>query len=400
MYRRDALLSLHDLLSYFPAVAILGPRQTGKTTLARSYGDARNAIYLDLENPEDRRLLADPVPFLRMQAGQLIILDEVQRVPELFPALRGLIDEGRRAGRLSGQFLILGSASRDLLRQSSEGLTGRIAFLELPPLTLSEVEPESPSQLWVRGGYPESYLAPTDALSLTWRRSYITQYLERDLPLLGIRTPAETLRRLWTMVATAHGTQLHPANLGTALGLDAKTVASHLDTLSDLMLLRRLLPWSANLGKRLVKTPKVYWRDSGVVHALLGIATYRELLSHIGLGFSWEGFVIEQLINVAGPGVRPWFFRTSAGAEIDLLLELEGGALWAIEVKHSSTPVPSKGFYNASKDVAAARRIVIHTGDRVYAGSDGTEYFPLMAAMREVRKLQRVNRPDTATAGA
>lgn len=378
---RRAASEIIEHVDLFPAVAILGPRQVGKTTLAFEIGESRPSVYLDLELPEDRRILIDPVPYLEAQEGKLVILDEVQRAPDLFSALRSVIDQRRRAGYRTGQFLLLGSASRDLLRQSAESLAGRIVYDELTPLMADEAEETPLDELWLRGGFPESLLARSGNASLSWRRSFITQYLERDIPLLGVRTPAETLRRLWTMIASTQGGIFNASAFASNLGISSQTVSAHVDMLSDLLLLRQLRPWSVNIGKRLVKAPKVYWRDSGVLHALLSIANQRDLLGHIVMGTSWEGFVIEQLIAAAGREAKPWYYRTSAGAEVDLLLEVQPDVLWAIEVKHGSAPNPSKGFHIACDDVGAARRIVIHTGERDYVGSNGVEYLPLRTAM-------------------
>ncbi len=376
-----------SLLEAFPAVAILGPRQVGKTTLARKLAEGRFSLYLDLESPEDRQLLADPVPFLAANAKQLVVIDEVQKAPGLFSALRGLIDEQRRIGSRNGQFLLLGSASRELLRQSSESLAGRIAYVELTPLLADEAVEKSLDEIWLRGGFPESLLASTDKLSLTWRRNFITQYLERDLPLAGVRIPSETTRRLWTMLASAQGSQFNASSFAVNLGLSPHTISTHVDILSDLMLLRRLAPWYANIGKRLVKAPKIYWRDVGLSHSLLGIGTSRDLLSHVAMGLSWESFVIAQAIAAAGPDIHPWYFRTAAGAEIDLLLEIAPDRLWAIEIKHSTAPVVSKGFHIAADDLKAARRIVVHSGARAWKNADGIEYLPMRGLMNELRQL-------------
>ena len=386
MIDRQESRQILDLLASFPAVAILGPRQVGKTTLARALTGHIKSAYLDLENPEDRQTLSDPVPYLAANANQLIVIDEIQKAPDLFSALRGLIDQRRLAGHRHGQFLLLGSASRELLRQSSESLAGRIAYLELTPLLADEAITHPIDELWLRGGFPESLLAPSDRVSLTWRRNFITQYLERDLPLAGVRIPSETMRRLWTMLATAQGTNFNASVFAASLGLSPHTISAQVDILCDLMLLRRLSPWHANVGKRLVKSPRIYWKDTGLSHALLGIPAHRELLGHIAMGASWETFVISQLIAAAGSEVHPWFYRTAAGAEIDLLLELAPDRLWAIEIKHSTAPAVSKGFHLACDDLKPARRLVIHAGDRTWTGSNGVEYLPLREMMLELRK--------------
>ena len=240
-------------------------------------------------------------------------------------------------------------------------------------------------ELWLRGGFPESLLARSDRVSLLWRRNYLTQYLERDMPLAGVRLSSGTMRRLWTMLASAQGNQFNASGFAANLGLSPHTISAQVDTLCDLMLLRRLAPWRANIGKRLVKSPKIYWRDAGMAHALLGIGTQRELLSHVAMGTSWEAFVIAQVAGAAKPDVHPWYFRTAAGAEIDLLLEMAPDRLWAIEIKHNTAPAVSKGFHLACADLKVERRMVVHAGDRVWAGSNGVEYLPVRDLMKELR---------------
>lgn len=332
MIPRRLAAALDAALAEAPAVALLGPRQVGKTTLALAVADARPSVYLDLESEADRAKLSEPRLYLEQHADKLIILDEIHRAPQLFAELRGLIDQGRRSGRSTGRFLILGSASIDLLKQSSESLAGRIRYLELGPIDAGEVGRERLQALWLRGGFPESLLAASDAASLRWRRDFIRTYLERDIPQLGPRIPAETLRRFWTMLAHQQAGLLNAAALARALVVDGKTVARYLDLLVDLLLVRRLPPWQRNVGKRLVKSPKVYVRDSGLVHALLSISDHEALLAHPVAGASWEGLVIESLLAAAPTGTEASFYRTSAGAEIDLLLELPGQSKpWAIE---------------------------------------------------------------------
>jgi predicted AAA+ superfamily ATPase len=307
-----------------PATVLLGPRQVGKTTLALEVAQSRPSLYLDLESEADRVKLDEPELHLPLHEDTLVILDEVQRAPELFRALRGRIDSGRRRGFKAGRFLVLGSASIDLLKQSSESLAGHIRYLELAALDVGELKSEQLDDLWLRGGFPESLLAASDASGLRWRLDFIRTYLERDIPLLGPRIPAETLRRFWTMRSHQQGGLLNAASLARALAVDGKTVARYLDLLVDLLLERRLAPWHGNVGKRLVRSPKVYVRDSGVVHALLGISSREELLAHPVAGGSWEGLAIESLIASAPREAEPNFYRTSAGAEIDLLLKLPG----------------------------------------------------------------------------
>ncbi|MDP6841379.1 MAG: ATP-binding protein [Rhodospirillales bacterium] len=352
------------------AVALIGPRQVGKTTLAHEIAEGSDAIYLDLEARADRDRLADPILYLKEYEDRLVILDEIHRVPELFQELRGLIDEGRRRGKRTGRFLILGSASLDLLRQSGESLAGRIEYVELNPLDVLEAAPdaEAMKNLWVRGGFPDSFLAGSDADSLTFRQSFIRTYLERDVPQFGRRIPAETLERLWTMLAHSLGTVLNASKLAAGLSISAPTVTSYIDLLVDLLLVRRLRPFHANVKKRLVKSPKIYVRDSGLVHALLGIEDHNALAGHPVVGMSWEGFVIENLLAVAPPRTLASYYRTLAGAEIDLLLELPGKrGLWAIEIKRGLTASPSKGFHNARADLNPKRSFVVYSGEEHYS---------------------------------
>jgi predicted AAA+ superfamily ATPase len=356
------------------AVALIGPRQVGKTTLAHEIAATRPSIYLDLEATADRDKLTDPVLFLGKQTDKLVVLDEIHRVPALFEALRGIIDAGRRAGIRTGRFLILGSAAIDLLRQSGETLAGRIAYVDIAPLTAVEVETANLTRLWLRGGFPDSFLSATDGDSLDLRESFIRTYLERDVPMFGPRIPAETLRRLWTMLAHNQGTLLNASRLASGLSISAPTVTSYIDLLVDLLLVRRLPPFHANVGKRLVKSPKTYVRDSGLTHALLNIETYEDLLGHPVSGPSWEGFVIENLIVAASGHTLASFYRTAAGAEIDLLLELGGQrGTWAVEIKRGLSAKPQRGFYQALEDVQPARAFVVHAGEDSYPISEDIE---------------------------
>lgn len=385
MIPRRLLADLRTALSESPAVALLGPRQVGKTTLALEVARTRPAVYLDLESEGDRAKLAEPELYLAQHADELVILDEVQRTPQLFRSLRGLIDKGRRSGRANGRFLVLGSASIDLLKQSSESLAGRIRHLELGPLDAGEVGRDRLDALWLRGGFPESLLADTDAASLRWRTDFIRTYLERDIPQLGPRVPAETLRRLWTMLAHQQGGLLNAAALARALAVDGKTIASYLDLLVDLLLVRRLPPWHANVRKRLVKSPKVYVRDSGLVHALLGLGDREALLSHPVSGGSWEGLAIESLVAAAPGDAEAHFFRTSAGAEIDLLLKLPGRRKpWAIEIKRGLAPTFERGFRLACETVRPDRRFVVYGGTERFPIADGVEAVPLVDLCAEV----------------
>ena len=325
MIDRNLAPQLSDAIAHSPAVVLLGPRQVGKATLALEIGQHYHALYLDLESEQDRAKLAQPELYLADHQDKLVILDEVHRAPGLFPVLRGLIDRGRSAGRRSGQYLLLGSASLDLLKQSGETLAGRIAYFELAPFNVLETRTLPADDLWVRGGFPESLLAADAARSLRWRQDFIRTYLERDIPQFGPRIAAETLRRFWAMLAHHQGGLLNTAQFARNLGVDVKTVGSYLDLLVDLLLVRRLPPWHANLGKRLVKSPKVYVRDSGLVHALLNISDKETLLRHPVVGQSWECFVVENLLVCAATKAQGYFYRTSGGAEIDLLLSWPEG---------------------------------------------------------------------------
>ena len=374
MIPRRLLSPLTASLGEVPAVGLLGPRQAGKTTLALAVAEARPAVYLDLESDADRTKLSEPELYLSQHDDKLVILDEIQRVPELFRNLRGLIDAGRRRVRGKGRFLVLGSASIDMLKQSSESLAGRIRYLELGPLDAGEVGRGRLDPLWLRGGFPESLLADSDAASLRWRTDFIRTYLERDVPQLGPRIPAETLRRLWTMLAHQQGGLLNAAAFARALAVDGKTVASYLDLLVDLLLVRRLPPWHGNVRKRLVKSPKVYVRDSGLVHALLGIGDREALLAHPVAGGSWEGLTIESLIAAAPSGTEVHFFRTAAGAEIDLLLKLPGHRKpWAIEIKRGLVPKLERGFDLACDTVHPERRLVVYGGLERFPLGEGLE---------------------------
>ncbi|MDO8272678.1 MAG: ATP-binding protein [Gammaproteobacteria bacterium] len=356
-----------------PAVALLGARQVGKTTLARTIAKDINSIYLDLEAPEDLLKLSDPSSFLSLHADKLVILDEIQRRPDLFPVLRGLIDKNREHGHRAGQYLLLGSASMDLLRQSSESLAGRISYIEMGGLNVVEIEDtqESRQKLWLRGGFPDSYLAADDAAAMDWLENLIRTYLERDIPQWGFRVPAARLRRLWTMLAHLQGETINYSKLAANLEVDAKTVTSYLDILTDLLLVRRVEPWHANVKKRLVKSPRYYIRDSGILHRLLGVNSYSHLLSNPVLGKSWEGFVVENILSVLPRRAESYFYRTAAGAEIDLVLKMPSSEIWAIEIKHGVAPKLGMHYSQICDDVDATRKYVVYGGnDEFPVGND------------------------------
>lgn len=384
----DRLLfnSIVEHLSAFPAVAILGCRQIGKTTLAHQVQKAlgRPSLYLDLELPEDRARFADPQLMLEQHTDKLLILDEIQRVPELFAVMRGIIDRRRRNGDKTGHYLILGSASPDLLKQSSESLAGRIAYLELNPFSLEEVPAHSLGTLWLRGGFPESFLAKSDEASFRWRKNFVQTYLERDLPQLGRQFPADRVHRLWRMLAYDQGTLLNASRLATSLEMSVSSVRSYLEVMSDLFLLRFLRPWNGNSRKRLVKSPKVYVRDSGLVHALTGLKTLDEVTGHSLCGFSWEGFVIEQILQKIPYGVDVSFYRSSTGNEIDLVLGRPQGHITAIEIKRSSSPRITHGFSNACREIGADTRYFVLPAGEAYPLDKQTTAIGLQAFLQQL----------------
>lgn len=379
-----------------PAVVLVGPRQVGKTTLARQLAAARGpgALYIDLERAADRRRLADPDAFLRAQAGKLVVVDEIHRAPDLFATLRGIIDDRRAAGERAGHFLLLGSASIDLLRQASETLAGRIAAVELSPLDLREVTDAGVGdieRLWVRGGFPESVLSGTDEDSLVWRQSFVRSYLERDVPMFAPRLPAETIGRLWTMLAHGQGSVLNQTRLASSLGVSAPAIGRYIDLLVDLLLVRRLRPWSGNVGKRLVRSPKVYVRDSGLVHALLELETWEDVLGHPVAGPSWEGFVIENLVVAAGERRTPYFYRTEDGAEVDLVFERGGSVEMAVEIKRTTAPAVSRGFRSSLDILRPDHAYLVHAGGEIWPVDGGVTAIPLGGLMDRLLATPRAS---------
>lgn len=390
MIERQAIFSLRRALDRFPAVALLGPRQVGKTTLAHAVSASQASLYLDLESPEDVQKLRDPLAYFRYHEDRLIVLDEIQRMPDIFPILRGVIDTRRGAGSRAGMFLLLGSASMNLMRQSSESLAGRIRYLSLAGINALEYaahEPKLIGRLWLRGGFPESLLADTDADAFEWLEMLIRTCLERDLPQLGFRVSASRMRRLWGMLAHLQGEVLNLSKLAGNLEVDGKTVSHSLEILVDLLLVRRLQPWHANAGKRLVKSPRYYIRDSGIVHRLLGIRDMEGLVANPVLGKSWEGFVIENLLSCAPEDAEAWFYRTAAGAEIDLLLRLSSTELWAIEVKYGLAPKLGPGFHLAAADVGATHKFVVYGGQECFPIEKDTLMVSLPELMARLRGL-------------
>lgn len=371
-------------------MALLGARQVGKTTLAKAIAAANEgSIYLDLEDEPDRLKLGDARAFLAPAGGRLTIIDEIHRAPALFPQLRGIIDERRRQGQGTGQFLLLGSASFELMHQASETLAGRINYLDMLPVQPDEAITAgiNVDTTWLRGGFPNSLNANGEQMSFRWRQAFIRSYLERDVPMFAPRMPSETIGRAWRMLATNQGSPLNQSRLAQNLDVTGPMINRYVDLLSDLLMIRRLQPWSGNLAKRLVKSPKVYVRDSGLLHTLLGIGTIDQLLGHISLGSSWEGFVIESLIAAAGDSAIPLYYRTVDGAEIDLVFEVAGRVALAIEVKRSSAPVVPKGFYIACNDLDAEQRIIVHSGSDSWQMGEGIEAMSLLDAMKAVRKI-------------
>lgn len=373
MIERSALLSrIREALARSRGVVLCGPRQCGKTTLARELLSPDSVNYFDLEDPASLARLDEPMIALQPLQG-LVVIDEVQRRPELFPVLRVLLDRAASPAR----FLVLGSASGDLLRQSSESLAGRVEYVTLGGFSLPELGAAAESRLWLRGGFPLSYLAANERDSLAWRRDFIRTLLERDLPQRGVRVSATALRRFWTMLAHYHGQTWNAAEPARALGVSEPTTRHYLDLLSDALMVRQLQPWHANLGKRQVKASKVYVRDSGLLHQLLGIDSDRALLSHPKVGASWEGFAIEQVLATQAHD-EAFFWATHQGAEIDLILR-RGDRLFGVECKRADAPRMTTSLRTATADLGLERIAVLYPGQRRYALSDAIEVIPLSA---------------------
>lgn len=389
MIHREAELEIKKLFAQFPAIGILGPRQIGKTTLAFQIAASISPkpIYLDLESPTDLAKLTEPELYFATHRDRVIILDEIQRVPELFAPLRSVIDKRKRKGQKTGQFIILGSASFELLRQSSESLAGRIAYKTLSGLKPTEVESDAVTRLWLRGGFPDSYLANDDTQSFVWRQNFISTYLERDIPQFGVSIPASVLRKFWTMLAHTQGGILNLSTLARGLGSSVPTINRYIDLLDDLFLIRKLQPWSSNVGKRLVKSPKVYIRDSGLTHALLRITDLEELVGNPVVGGSWEGFILEMLVADLPSWASPYFYRTAAGAEIDLVIDAGTEKRIAIEIKRSLAPSVSKGFINGCQDIKATHRYFVYPGDERFPLSKEVTAIPLREMIKELAKI-------------
>lgn len=387
MIAREIQRKARRWLRQFPAVGLLGPRQCGKSTLARALlREFPDSVYLDLERPSDLARLREPEAWFAGHAGRLVCLDEIHRTPELFPVLRSILDAGERAG----QVLLLGSASPELLQRTSETLAGRIGYLELTPFLLAEVAGRAPAaglrRHWERGGFPRSYLAADDDESRDWRESFVQTFLERDLPQLGAGIPAGVARRFWQMCAHLHGELWNGSKVAGSLGVTHPTSRSYLDRLAQTYMLRVLPPWSANAGKRLVKTPKIYVRDSGLLHSLLGIGTHNDLLGHPAHGSSWEGYVLEQVAGVRPPGWELAFYRTSAGAECDIVLH-KGRRRVAIECKASAAPQVTRGFWESLKDLRPERAWVVAPVDEGYPLGEGAAVASLPEVLTKVAAL-------------
>lgn len=396
MIQRTLEVQLIQGLKSMPVVVILGPRQVGKTTLALDFAKPlldKPIYYLDLELDSDLAKLDDPESYLRRFENQLLVIDEVQRKPDLFRIIRGLVDIRKRAGEKAGHFLLLGSASKELLQQSSETLAGRIRYLELTPFTAKELHQNDPlgfniEKLWFRGGFPDSYLAESESDSWNWRQDFIKTYVEKDIPLFGPQVPATRMKRFWTMLAHYHGQQANLSDIGKSLEVSHTTIKTYLDTLQDFFMVRQLQPWSGNTKKRLVKTPKIYIRDSGLLHSLLTIQDFEHLLGHPVLGASWEGFVVETILNTISPTWNPSYYRSSNQAEIDLVLGKSNQEVWAIKVKRSIAPSLSAGFHRACEDIGATKKWVIYSGKDRFPIKNDTEVIGLIEFLRILKEQE------------
>ncbi len=386
MIQRDIVYKVRKSLGQNPAVALLGPRQVGKTTLALAIGEGISSIYLDLESPKDRLKLQDPEDFLSHHTDKLIILDEVHRMPGLFPVLRGLIDARRRSGLKTSQFLLLGSASWDLLKQSGESLAGRIDYIDMSGLQAVELPQQDMDELWLRGGFPESFLASGDEESMRWRLNFIRTYLEREIPQFGFKIPAASMWPFWVMLAHEQACLVNASSIAKNLENSYQTVSRYIDLLVDLLLVRKLLPWHNNTGKRLVKAPKVFFRDSGLVHALLDIPSQSALFGHPVIGRSWEAFVIENILQACSFGVQSYFYRSAGGAEIDLILKFRNGKTWAIEVKRGLSPKLARGFYEACDDIGTDIRYLVYSGEETFSIGRGVDVIGLRSIVQLVKE--------------
>lgn len=396
MIRRILEEKLIQGLKSMPVVVLLGPRQVGKTTLAMDLAKSeldKPRHYLDLELDSDLAKLDDAESYLRRFENQLLVIDEIQRRPELFRIIRGIVDIRKRAGERAAHFLLLGSASKELLQKTSETLAGRIRYLELNPFSVIELHKNDPlgfnyEKLWFRGGFPDSYLAKTEIDSLNWRYDFITTYVERDIPLFGPQVSATRIKRFWSMLAHYHGQQAVLSEIAKSLEVSHTTIRTYLDILQDFFMVRQVHPWSGNTKKRLVKSPKIYIRDTGLLHNLLNIPSFEQLMGHPLVGASWEGFVIENILNQLSPNWVSSYYRSSNQSEIDLVLEGPAREVWAIEIKKSVSPTLSSGFYHACEDIQATKKFVIYSGSDQFPMKGGIEVIGLVAFLKMIRETQ------------
>lgn len=393
MIQRALFKKLEKSLNSVPIVALLGSRQVGKTTLAKQLADQfhKTATYIDLESDADYNKLTDAESYLKRFDGELLIIDEVQRKKDLFRILRSIVDRRKSKGERTGHFLLLGSASKDLLQESSESLAGRIRYLELTPFTVWELSTQNKKSfdlenLWFRGGYPDSYLAPNDEESWNWRSDFISTYVERDIPNMGVGISPERLNRFWKMIAHYHGNQVNFSELGRSMEMSHSTIKNYLDVLTEFYMIRQLNPWSGNIKKRLVKSPKIYIRDSGILHRLLRLSKFDALLSHPSVGASWEGFVAENIINTLNDQWEYSYFRTATQVEIDLVLITPENKVWAVEIKRSSSPKLGKGFYEACRDIKADQKWVIIPDNERYPLKDEVEVIGVIEFLSHIKR--------------
>ena len=387
---RIAYKQLVQALSSQASVALIGPRQSGKTTLAHKFVENTDAVYVDLQRSSDRQMLVDPDQFFERNSERLVILDEIHTMPDIFSEMRGAIDRARMRDRRTGMFLLLGSASLDLLKRGSESLAGRISYVDLLPISIIEAAHANVSNttLWLRGGFPDSLTAESDSSSFDWRNAFIRSYIERDIRIFSERMSSNLLEQLLHMIAYSQGSLLNITSLARALGVSTTTVRNYIEFLENLLIVRRLTPYHANVKKQLVKSPKIYIRDSGLVHALLGLSSEIDLLRHPVVGFSWEGFVIENLLASSPPGTRASFYRTAKGAEIDLLLHFRDGSLsWAVEIKRNIAAPVRKGFHVARDDINPTRSFVVHSGEGRFHQPNEIEAVSLLDLCNELRSM-------------
>jgi len=389
MIQREKSQQLVDALQSMPVVALIGPRQVGKTTLALEVSKKlqKPVSYIDLESDADFNKLSDAEAYLKRFSGQLLIIDEVQRKPELFRLLRVIVDERKRNGERSGHFLLLGSASKDLLQKTSESLAGRIRYMELSPFLATELEKNEKEsfdleKLWLRGGFPDSYLKSGEQESWDWRRDFFSTYVERDIPSMGIGGAVTQIKRFWKMLAHYHGNPINLSEFGRSLELSHTTIRNYLDLLTDFYMIRQLPPWSGNVKKRLVKNPKIYLRDSGILHSLLQLPSMDALLSHPISGASWEGFVVENIINQLDETWDYSYYRTATQIEIDLVLHSPDNEIWAIEIKRTTAPKLKRGFYEACEDIKATHKWVVNANNDRYPLPENVESIGLVMFLK------------------